>query len=102
MRVRNHYLLLQNKNQFKNFQDGEKGLQDLGDKASKLLDDASRTASRSGIANNGTANVNALQSEAQQTPVLDNSDLIERVKDSFSTATQNLGDFAQDAANDAR
>ena len=76
--------------------------QDLGDKASNLLDDASRTASRSGIANSGTANVNALQSKAQQTPVLDNSDLIERVKDSFSTATQNLGDFSQDAANNAR
>jgi len=70
---------------------------DLGDKASNLLDDTSRTASRS-----GAANVNALQSEAQQTPVLDNSDLIERVKDSFSTATQNVGEFAKDVANDAR
>lgn len=77
----------------------ENARQDLGDKASNLIEGASRpvTASR----DSQTA-LNALQSETQATPKLETPDLLERVKDSFDTAAQNVGEFAKDAANEAR
>ena len=71
--------------------------QDLGNKTSSLLDGSSRqTAKASDKA------ATAIQTQAQNTPKLDTQDLLERVKDSFNTASQNVGEFAKDAATDAR
>ena len=77
----------------------ENARQDLGDKASNLLDGASRQAANT---RDGKAALNALQSETQETPKLGTSELLERVKDNFDTAARNVGEFTKDAGNQSR
>ena len=75
----------------------DKARQDLSEKASSLLDGSSRQ-----VAKASDKTTTAIQSQAQNTPKLDTQDLLERVKDSFDTAAQNVGEFAKDTASEAR
>ncbi len=89
---------------------GQDSLKNAQNAAERVKSSASSTSQQLGdradsLINGGTAqpktgsSVTAIRSEAQKTPRLDTADLVERAKDNFETATQNVGEFAKEAAN---